>query len=247
LAGSLSGKVALVTGGTRGIGAAISRRLAAEGASLMMTYLSRSHDADSLVSELLATGADAIAVQSDVAQPASIIEAVRYTVERFGRLDYLVNNAGLSIVGPLEDYPPEAFDRIFSVNVRAPFLAAQCAAKVMTDGGRIVTIGSIIADRTPGGGATLYAASKSALLGLTRGLARDLGPRRITVNLIQPGPIDTERNPADGPAAAELLSYMAIRRHGMASEVAGLVAYLLSEDASFITASSYNIDGGFGA
>jgi 3-oxoacyl-[acyl-carrier protein] reductase len=147
----------------------------------------------------------------------------------------------------LEDYALDAFDRIFAANVRGPFLASQKAAGLMTDGGRIIAIGSIVATRMPGAGGTLYAASKSALHGLIRGLARDLGPRGITANLVQPGPIDTERNPADSPGAEANRAPLAIRRHGTAQEVAALVAYLASEEAAFVTGAVYNIDGGWSA
>jgi 3-oxoacyl-[acyl-carrier protein] reductase len=198
---ALEGKVALVIGGTRGIGAAISRRMAADGASVAIIYLSRSADAANIANELRDSGATVYMVQADVSDPAALTDAIGEIESHFGRLDVLVNIAGMAIVGPLDSYADDAFDRIFALNVRAPFLAAKAASKVMREGGRIVTIGSIVADRMPGAGGTLYAASKSALGGLTRGLARDLGARGITANLIQPGPIDTERNPADGPNA----------------------------------------------
>lgn len=247
MSANLDGKVALIVGGSRGIGAAISRRMAADGASVAIIHLSRADEAAALAAEIGAAGAGTLVIRADVADPAALSDAIDATVRRFGRLDILVNNAGLSLTGPLEDYPPDAFDRMFAVNVRAPFLAAQKAAAVMTGGGRIVTIGSIVADRMPGAGGTLYAASKSALGGLTRGLARDLGPRGITVNLVQPGPIDTERNPADGPNAAGNRTPLAIVRHGTADEVAGLVSYLASDDAAFVTGAVYNIDGGWSA
>lgn len=243
--GPLAGKVALVTGGGRGIGAAIVRRLAADGASALFTYRGRTGDADALCLEL---GQRVVAIMADAADPATAAWIVAEAILRFGRLDIVVSNAGGSIVGPLAAYPPDAFDRLFALNVRAPFLTAQAAAAaVMTDGGRIVTIGSIIASRTPSAGAALYAASKSALVGMTRGLARDLGPRAITVNLVEPGPIDTERNRADGPDAAELHRHLAIKRHGSAAEVAALVGWLVSEAAGFATGGVYPIDGGFSA
>jgi 3-oxoacyl-[acyl-carrier protein] reductase len=247
LSGDLNGKVALIVGGTRGIGAAISRKMAADGAAVAMIYLSRADEAAMLAAEIEAAGAMTFVIQADVADPAALLDAIDAAVERFGRLDILVNNAGLSLTGPLEDYAPDAFDRMFAVNVRAPFLAAQKAAAMMTEGGRIITIGSIVADRMPGAGGTLYAASKAALGGLTRGLARDLGPRGITANLVQPGPIDTERNPADGPNAAGNRTPLAIPRHGTAAEVAGLVSYLASDAAAFVTGAVYNIDGGWSA
>jgi 3-oxoacyl-[acyl-carrier protein] reductase len=244
---NLDGKVALIVGGSRGIGAAISRRMAADGASVAMIHLSRADEAAALAAELEAAGTETLVIRADVADRAALADAIDATVRRFGRLDILVNNAGLSLTGPLEDYPPDAFDRMFAVNVRAPFLSAQKAAATMTQGGRIVTIGSIVADRMPGAGGTLYAASKSALGGLTRGLARDLGARGITANLVQPGPIDTERNPADGPNAADNRTPLAIARHGKADEVAGLVSYLVSDAAAFVTGAVYNIDGGWSA
>jgi 3-oxoacyl-[acyl-carrier protein] reductase len=243
----LRGRVALIIGGTRGIGAAISRRMAADGASVAMIHLTRSDDAARLAIELEAAGAEVLVTRADIADRAALLDAIEAAFARFGRIDILVNNAGLAVTGPLEDYADDAFDRVFAVNVRAPFLAARKVAGIMKGGGRIITIGSIVADRMPGAGGTLYAASKSALGGLTRGLARDLGSRGITVNLVQPGPIDTERNPANGPDAANNRAPLAIARHGTAEEVAGLVAYLSSDAAAFVTGAVYNIDGGWSA
>lgn len=243
----LEGKVALVIGGTRGIGAAISRRMAADGASIGIIYLSRVNEAQQFEKALRDGGATVSTVQADVSDVAALDKAIDQIATRLGGLDILVSVAGTAIVGALETYADDAFDRSFALNVRAPFLAAKKAASLMTKGGRIITIGSIVADRMPGAGGTLYAASKAALGGMTRGLARDLGPREITANLVQPGPIDTERNPANGPNAALNRTPLAIPRHGTADEVAGVVAYLASPEAGFVTGSTYNIDGGWSA
>jgi 3-oxoacyl-[acyl-carrier protein] reductase len=243
----LEGKVAIVIGGTRGIGAAISRRMVADGARVGMIYLSRSDEAERLVADLSARGGNATSTQADASDPAALVSAIDRLAEQHGRLDIMVSVAGLAITGPLENYPDNAFDSVFAVNVRAPFVAAKRAADLMRFGGRIIIIGSIVADRMPGSGGTLYAASKSALAGLTRGLARDLGERGITANLVQPGPIDTDRNPADGPSAELNRSPLAIRRHGTPDEVASLVSYLASSAAGFVTGAAYNIDGGWSA
>ena len=243
----LEGKVAVVIGGTRGIGAAVSRRMAADGASVAIVFRSRSAEARSLEKELREQGAAVRIIQADVSVAAALNAAVDEAALHFGRLDVLVSVAGVAIVGPLDGYDDDAFDRTFALNVRAPFLAAKRAAAVMREGGRIITVGSIVADRMPGAGGTLYGASKAALGGMTRGLARDLGVRGITANLVQPGPIDTERNPADGPNAAANRAPLAVPRHGTPEEVAGLVAYLASPDAAFVTGATYNIDGGWSA
>jgi 3-oxoacyl-[acyl-carrier protein] reductase len=243
----LTGRRALILGGTRGIGAAVARRLAAEGASLVLTYLSRTAEAEAFAAALRSGGAAVEAIRGDVADPAALAGSVDDAAARLGGIDVLVAVAGLALNGPLDDQPDDAFDRVFAVNVRAPFLAAKRVARRMADGGRIVFVGSIVAERAPGPGATLYAASKAALRGMTRGLSRDLGGRGITVNLVQPGPIDTERNPADGPDAEANRAPLAIRRHGTADEVAALVAWLVSPEAAFVTGSAYNIDGGWSA
>lgn len=244
---SLLGKVAVIVGGARGIGAGVSRRMVADGASIAIVYLSRADEAETLARDLRAAGGSVLLVQADASDPVALNEAMDASFAEFGRLDILVSVAGTAIVGPLDAYADDAFDRTFAINVRAPFLAAKKAATMMEAGGRIITIGSIVADRMPGAGGTLYAASKSALGGMTRGLARDLGSRGITANLVQPGPIDTERNPADGPNAVANRTPLAIQRHGTPEEVAGLVAYLASADSAFVTGSTYNIDGGWSA
>lgn len=243
----LTGRVALILGGTRGIGAAISRRLANDGAALAIVHHSRTTEAEALAAELGASGASVRLLRADLADPVALEAVIDDAFAAFGRLDILVSVAGIAITGPLDSYADDAFDRSFALNVRAPFLAARRAAGLMREGGRIVLIGSIVADRMPGAGGTLYAASKAALGGLTRGLARDLGERGITANLVQPGPIDTERNPADGPAAAANRAPLAIPRHGTPAEVAALVAYLVSPDAAFVTGATYAIDGGWSA
>jgi len=244
---ALEGKVAIVIGGSRGIGAAISRRMAADGASVAIIFRSRTQEAEALKSELDGSSTSVHLAQTDVSDQRALCEAIDEIASHFGRMDVLVSVAGMAIVGPLEAYADDAFDRIFALNVRMPFIAAKKAAELMAEGGRIITIGSIVADRMPGAGGTLYAASKAALGGMTRGLARDLGERGITANLVQPGPIDTERNPANGPNAAANRTPLAISRHGTPSEVAGLVAYLASSEAGFITGATYNIDGGWSA
>jgi len=221
--------------------------MAADGASVAILYRSRAAEAEAFANQLRDRGTAVLLIQADAGDPAALTAAIDQAARHFGRLDVLVHVAGMAIVGPLDDYADDAFDRMFALNVRAPFLAARRASALMREGGRIITIGSIVADRMPGDGGTLYAASKAALGGMTRGLARDLGERGITANLVQPGPIDTERNPADGPHAAANRTPLAIPRHGTADEVASLVAYLASPEAGFVTGATYNIDGGWSA
>lgn len=244
---SLQGKVALIQGGSRGIGAAIVKRLAAGGAVVAFTYVSSAAKAEQLQSSLIASGSQALAIYADSADAQAIRVAVDSTVKAFGRLDILVNNAGVLAVGPLEDFSLEDFDRTLAINVRSVFIATQAAARYMTEGGRIINIGSTNAERMPFAGGGPYAMSKSALVGLTKGLARDLGPRGITINTVQPGPVDTDMNPATGDFAESLIPLMAIGRYGKADEIASFVAYLAGPESGYITGASLTADGGFSA
>jgi len=243
----LSGKVALIQGGSRGIGAAIVKRLAAEGAAVAFTYVSSATKAEELQNSITGNGGKALAIKADSADAAAIRHAVGATVEAFGRLDILVNNAGVLAVAPLEDFKLEDFDQTVAINIRSVFIASQEAAKHMGEGARIINIGSTNADRMPFAGGGVYAMSKSALVGLTKGLARDRGPRGITVNNVQPGPVDTDMNPAHGDFAESLIPLMAVGRYGKAEEIASFVAYLAGPEAGYITGASLTIDGGFGA
>jgi len=244
---TLAGKVALVTGASRGIGAAIAKRLAADGASVAITYSSSPAKAEEVVQSIVSAGGRALAIRADSADVNAVKNAVAETVRALGGLDVLVNNAGVAVVAPLDRFTMADFDRLVAINVRAVFVAAQEASRHMKEGGRIITIGSTNADRMPFAGGSVYAMTKAAVAGLTRGLSRDLGPRGITVNNVQPGPVDTDLNPADGPSAATLKGFMAIPRYGRGEEIAGLVAYLASPEAGFVTGASLTIDGGFGA
>lgn len=242
---SLTGKVALVTGGSRGIGAAIAKRLAADGAAVAITYSSGKEKADEVVRDIVASGGRAVALRADATDADAVRGAVDETARELGGLDVLVNNAGVATIVALDEFTLEDFDRLVSVNIRAVFVASQAAARHMSDGGRIITIGSVNADRIPFIGGSVYGMTKSAVAGLTRGMARDLGPRGITVNTVQPGPVDTDLNPADGPFAAVLMPTLAIRRYGHVDEVAGLVAYLAGPEAGYVTGAALTIDGGF--
>lgn len=245
MAKQLSNKVALVTGGSRGIGAAIAKRLAADGAAVAVTYAKGKIKAEEVVREIEGADGRAVAIAADSADAEAVRAAVAQTVEVFGRLDVLVNNAGIATLGALEEFALADFDEMVAVNVRAVFVAAQEAARYMGEGGRIVTIGSVNAERMPFAGGSVYAMTKAAVAGLTRGLARDLGPRGITVNTVQPGPVDTDMNPAEGEFADSLRSLLALNRYGRSEEVAALVAYLAGPESSFVTGASLTIDGGF--
>ncbi|WP_437732746.1 3-oxoacyl-ACP reductase family protein [Sorangium sp. So ce1335] len=244
---TLKGKVALVTGGSRGIGAAIARRLAHEGAAVAITYSASPAKAAEVVHAIEAAGGRAVAVRADSADADAVRGAVASTVKTFGRLDVLVNNAGVASIAPLDQSSLEEFDRLMAVNVRGLFVAAQEAVRHMGEGGRIINIGSIVSDGVLIPGLAAYAATKAAVAGLTRGWARDLGPRGITVNNVQPGPVDTDMNPADGPLAAEMKGRIAVQRYGRGDEIAGMVAYLAGPEGAFVTGANLTIDGGASA
>ncbi len=244
---TLAGKVAMVTGGSRGIGAAIVKRLAADGAAIAFTYASAQQQAEEMVRAIESEGGRALAIRADSGDAEAVRGAVNETVRTLGRLDVLVNNAGIVVVAPIEQFSLDDFDRMVAINIRAVFVASQEAASRMSEGGRIITIGSVNSDRMPFAGGSVYAMTKAAVAGFTRGLARDLGPRGITVNNVQPGPVDTDMNPANGPASDFLKSMIAVGRYGQGSEIAGLVAYLASPEAAYITGASLLIDGGFAA
>ena len=243
----LSGQVAFVQGGSRGIGAAIVKRLARDGAAVAFTYVSSASKAEELVATITAAGGKALAIRADSADAVAVEHAIRQSVTRFGRLDILVNNAGVLVWGHLEELTLDDLDRTLAVNIRSVFVACQEAAHHMGKGGRIINIGSTNADRIPMAGGSVYAMSKSALVGLTKGMARDLGPRGITVNNVQPGPVDTDMNPADGESAEQLKGMMALARYGKDDEIASFVAYLAGPEAGYVTGASLTIDGGFSA
>jgi len=241
----LDGKKALVTGGGRGIGAATALRLAREGADVALTYLRDKEAAEEVVRGVEALGRRAVALRADSGDPGEAAGAVDRAAEALGGLDVLVNNVGVGLLGPLEGITLADVDRVLSVNVRGVFLASQAAAARMADGGRIVTIGTCMTQRVPGPGGTLYAMSKAALTGLTKALARELGARGITVNIVHPGPVDTDMNPADGPYAAGQAAMTALGRFGTADEVAATVAHLAG--AAYVTGAEFSVDGGHAA
>ncbi|MCA0421645.1 MAG: 3-oxoacyl-ACP reductase FabG [Proteobacteria bacterium] len=240
----LAGKRALVTGGSRGIGAAIARRLAAEGADVALTYERSADKAAGVVTEIEALGRKGFAIAADSADPAAVTRAVDEAAGALGGLDILVNNAGIYRGGPVAEWSLADIDATLSVNVRAVVLASQAAAAHLGEGGRIISTGSCLADRVVEPDVTLYAMSKAALIGFTKGLARDLGPRGITVNIVHPGSTDTDMNPANGAGADAQRARMAIPRYGQPEDIAGLVAYLASQEARFITGAGFAIDGG---
>jgi 3-oxoacyl-[acyl-carrier protein] reductase len=243
----LEGRVALVTGGSRGIGAAIARRLARDGAAVAFTYATAAGKAEAVAKQIDADGGRALVIQADSADPGAVTRAVEQTVRDLGRIDILVNNAGIFAGGPLEEMTVNQADRLWAVDVRAVFAASQAAARHMTEGGRIISIGSALAERVPVPGLTLYAMCKAALTGLTRGLARDLAARGITATVVHAGLIDTDMNPADGPGADLLRPVTAAGRYGEADDIAATVAYLAGEGGRYVTGTAVTVDGGFAA
>ena len=243
----LANKRALVTGGSRGIGAAIVKRFAGEGAHVALTYVSKPDQANETAKMARSLGVQALAIQADNADAEAVVAAVEQTVRELGGIDILVNNAGIAVMAPIDDFRLEDFDRMVAVNLRAVFVATQAAVKHMKTGGRIITIGSCNADRMPFVGGSVYAMGKAALVGLVKGLARDLGERGITINNVQPGQVNTDLNPATGEFADMLRKLMALPRYGSTDEIAALVAYLAGPEAGFVTGASLTIDGGFTA
>jgi 3-oxoacyl-[acyl-carrier protein] reductase len=240
----LEGKVALVTGGSRGIGAAIVKKLAADGAAVALTYARSADRANAVAVGIEASGGRSLAIAADNADPVAVDAAVAKTVAAFDRLDILVNNAGIFVAAPLEELTLDDFNETVAINLRAAFIASKAAAAHMTDGGRIISIGSNLAQRVPTPGLSLYSLSKAGLVGLTKGMARDLGSRGITVNIVHPGSTDTDMNPAAGPHADGQRALMAIPRFGDPGDVAGLVSWLAGPEARSVTGAEFLIDGG---
>jgi len=243
----LEGKIAIITGGSRGIGAAIAKRLAADGANVAITYTKGADAAASIVKEIEHTGRKAIAIRADAADAEAVKAAVEKTVATFGRLDVLVNNAGTAIPKTFEETTLEEMDRVIDINLRGTFVATQAALKHMKDGGRIIMIGSSVGERMMTPGLVPYSATKGAVKMFTQGLSREVGNRGITVNNIQPGPIDTELNPAAGEWAAPQKAATALNRYGSVDDVAALVAFVAGPESSYITGANLTVDGGTNA
>jgi 3-oxoacyl-[acyl-carrier protein] reductase len=243
----LEGKIALITGGSRGIGAAIAKRLAADGANVAITYTKGADAAGAVVKEIERAGGKAIAIQADAADADAVKAAVEKTFATFGRLDVLVNNAGTAIPKPFEEATLEEMDRVLDINVRGVYIATQAALKHMKSGGRVIMIGSAVGERVAAPGLVPYAGTKGAVKMFTQALAREIGSRGITVNNVQPGPIDTELNPASGDWAVPQKAATALDRYGHVDEVAALVAFVASPESSYITGANLTVDGGMNA
>ena len=244
---NLSGKTALVTGGSRGIGAGIAKRLAADGASVAITYTTGADAAASVVRAIEQAGGKAVAFQADAADAKAVSDAVERTVASFGRLDVLVNNAGTAIPKPFQDTTIEELDRVIDINVRGTMIATLAALRHMQDGGRIIMIGSCVGERMMTPGLVPYAATKGAVKMFTQGLAREVGARGITVNNVQPGPIDTDLNPAAGDWATPQIANTALKRYGQVADIAAMVAFVAGPEASYITGANLTVDGGTNA
>jgi 3-oxoacyl-[acyl-carrier protein] reductase len=243
----LTNKVALITGASRGIGAAIAKHLAAEGASVAITYSKGADAATQVVKAIEGKGGKALAIQANASDAKAVKNAVEQTVAKFGRLDILVNNAGTAIPKPFEEATLEELDHVIDLNLRAVFIAVQAALKHIGEGGRIITIGSCVGERNLTPGLAAYAATKGAVKMFAQSLAREVGARGITVNNIQPGPIDTDLNPAAGDWAAPQIAITALKRYGHVDEVAALVAFVAGPDAAYITGANLTVDGGTNA
>jgi 3-oxoacyl-[acyl-carrier protein] reductase len=243
----LEGKIALVTGGSRGIGAAIAKRLAADGANVAITYTKGADAAASVIKEIERAGRKAIAIQADAADADAVKAAVEKTFATFGRMDVLVNNAGTAIPKPFEETTLEEMDRVIDINIRGVFVTTQAALKHMNDGGRIIMIGSAVGERAVAPGLVPYAATKGAVKMFTQALSREVGSRGITVNNVQPGPIDTELNPASGDWAVPQKAATALDRYGRVDEIAAMVAFIAGPESSYITGANLTVDGGMNA
>jgi 3-oxoacyl-[acyl-carrier protein] reductase len=243
----LAKKVALVTGGSRGIGAAIAKRLAADGASVAITYAKDASAASAVVKAIESGGGRAVAIQADAADATAVKDAVEKVAATFGRLDVLVNNAGTAIPKPFAETTLEEIDRVININIRGVFLTSQAALKHMNDAGRIINIGSAVGERVQVPGLVPYSATKGAVKIFTQALSREVGSRGITVNNVQPGPIDTDLNPASGDWAVPQKAVTALNRYGSVDEIAAMVAFVAGPESSYITGANLTVDGGMNA
>jgi 3-oxoacyl-[acyl-carrier protein] reductase len=243
----LAGKIALITGGSRGIGAAIAKRLAVDGANVVITYAKGTEAAASIVKEIERAGGKAMAIQADATDANAVKAAVEKTVATYGRLDVLVNNAGTAVPKPFEEATLEELDRVININLRGIFVATQAALKHLREGGRIIMIGSAVGERVLTPGLVPYAATKGAVKIFTQGLAREVGSRGITVNNVQPGPIDTDLNPAAGDWAVPQKAVTALNRYGHVDDIAAMVAFVAGPEASYVTGANLTVDGGMNA